>query len=374
MGEMPDAAFFGDTGSDTLGHVAACRPLKLPELAQLGLGSIRPLSHIPANPSAVGNFGKAALASSGKDTTSGHWEMMGLILEKAFPTYPGGFPEAVVEEFERLIGRRTLGNIAASGTEIISRLGAKHLETGRPIVYTSADSVFQLAAHADVISSQELYSMCLLARKLLQGPHQVARVIARPFVGQPGMFRRTAQRLDFAIPPLAPTVLDHLQRTNIPVVAIGKIASIYCYRGVDRELKARDNREVTARTLEAMRTNFEGLIFVNYGDFDTLFGHRNDIEGFGRALEEFDLDLATLVPQLGPRDLLLITSDHGCDPGTPSTDHSREYALLLAYSPGMPGGRDLGVRESLADVGATVAENFDLRFSVGASFLDQLVE
>ncbi|MFQ5929738.1 MAG: phosphopentomutase [Acidobacteriota bacterium] len=370
VGEMPDAARFGDEGSDTLGHVAESRPLKIPNLQRLGIGNIRPLSDIPPAHPALGNFGKAALASNGKDTTSGHWEMMGLIPERPFPTYPAGFPRSIIEQFERAIGRKTLGNYPASGTEIIRELGEEHLKTGKPIVYTSADSVFQIAAHEEVIATGELYRICETARRILQGKHQVGRVIARPFVGSPGSFVRTERRKDYAIPPHAPTVLDRLRESNVPVIAVGKIASIYCHRGIHRELKTKNNRDTALTTIQAMDEFSEGLIFSNFVDFDMLYGHRNNIEGYAQALEEFDRVLGEIMAKLDDADLLILTSDHGCDPTTASTDHSREYALLLTFSSSSPGNLDLGTRKSLADIGATVAENFGIPSPAGTSFLN----
>ncbi len=369
---MPDADRFGDAGSDTLGHVAQTRPLHLPRLQQLGIGNIRPLEHIPPAEAPLASFGRMALASNGKDTTSGHWEMMGLILDDPFPVYPYGFPPEVMEPFERQIGRRTLGNRAASGTQIIDELGARHMQSGSPIIYTSADSVFQIAAHEEVIPVEELYRICEVARRLLDGPHRVGRVIARPFLGEPGEFRRTAARKDFAIPPFIPTVLDRLQEKGVPVHAVGKIASIFCYRGIDRELKSRNNQDTTEKTLQAMGELKTGLIFANFVDFDSLYGHRNDPQGYAAALEAFDEELGSIWRRLEEDDLLVLVSDHGCDPTTPSTDHSREYTLLLACSPGLRRGTDLGTRSTLADTGATVARNFGVSSPAGASFLEEL--
>lgn len=372
IGEMPDAADFGDAGSDTLGHVAASRPLKLPTLVRLGLANIKPLAHLepPAHP--AGAYGKAALASPGKDTTTGHWEMAGLYLEHPFPTYPNGFPAELIQKYEAAIGRRVLGNKPASGTEIIQELGEEHLRTGSPIVYTSADSVFQVAAHEEIIPVEELYRLCQIARELLQPPHQVGRVIARPFLGQPGRFARTERRRDFAIQPPQPTLLDRLTQAGIFTCGIGKIYDIYCGRGLAAHTKTKNNADGVARTLEALDQHPAGLLFTNLVDFDMLYGHRNDVEGYARTLEEADTGLARMVEKLGREDLLIITADHGCDPATPSTDHSREYVPLLAYSPAGGAGVNLGTRRSLADTGQTIAENFSLQLPFGISFLSEL--
>ncbi|MFQ5695165.1 MAG: phosphopentomutase [Terriglobia bacterium] len=372
IGAMPDAAEFGDEGRDTLGHVTASRPLKLPHLVRLGLANIRPLPHLepPARPAAA--YGKAATASPGKDTTTGHWEMAGLYQERPFPTYPKGFPPEVMEKFEAAVGRQALGNKPASGTEIIKELGEEHLRSGRPIVYTSADSVFQIAAHEDVIPVEELYTMCRKARALLVPPHQVGRVIARPFVGQPGSFTRTVRRRDFALPPPQPTLLDRLQEAGVFTFGIGKIHDIYCGRGLAGYTKTKSNADGVEKTLSALEEHREGLLFTNLVDFDQLYGHRNNVEGYAQALEEADAGLGRMLPKMGRDDLLIVTADHGCDPGTPSTDHSREYVPVLAYSPGNGGGANLGTRASLADTGQTIAENFGVKLPFGASFLLQL--
>src|SRR5262245_9138275 len=292
---MPDAAAFGDSGSDTLGHLCAYRPLRIPNLEMLGLGCIRPLAHVQpvANPRAA--FGKMALASSGKDTTTGHWELAGIVLEKAFPTYANGFPRGVIEAFESAIGRQTLGNCAASGTDIIRRLGAEHIRTGFPIVYTSADSVFQIAAHEEVIPVAQLYELCRTARKLLTGPHEVGRVIARPFTGQAGNFQRTTRRQDFAIQPPPDMLLDQMRNAGLECLAVGKVASIFCDRGITRSFKTSGNAEGISVTLDLMREDFRGLLFTNLVDFDMLYGHRNDAEGYAQALEAFDDRLPELL-------------------------------------------------------------------------------
>lgn len=373
IGELPDAADYGDAGSDTLGNINRVRPCRLPNLVRLGLANIRALPNLAPVERPLAAYGKAALASKGKDTTTGHWEMAGIILETPFPTYPDGFPSDVMRAFEAAIGRRTLGNCAASGTEIIQALGAKHMSTGFPIVYTSADSVFQVAAHEDVIPLEELYRICETARGMLQGEHRVSRVIARPFVGEAGGFRRTARRRDYAVQPPDGMLLDCLAARGIFTYGVGKIHDIFCGRGLSAHTKIEDNADGVKKTLEAMERYPGGLLFTNLVDFDMLYGHRNDVEGYARALEEFDEQLETLMARMRPDDLLLLTADHGCDPTTPSTDHSREYVPLLAYGPQAQAGADLGVRASLADLGQTIAENFGIRLAQGASFLDALI-
>lgn len=367
IGAMPDWQAFGDDmPGDTLGHCAGLRPLRLPNLQALGIANIRPLDHLPAAAQPRAAYGRCTLASPGKDTTTGHWEMVGIHLAKPFPLYPRGFPAGLMAEFERRIGRGTLGNYAASGTEIIKQLGDEHVATGKPIVYTSADSVFQIAAHESVIPIPELYRICEIARALLSGPHEVGRVIARPFEGESPNFRRTTNRHDYAVPPPAGMLLDQLQ---VPVVSVGKIADIFLGRGIAQSMKTKTNADGMAKTLEALATLDEGLVFVNLVDFDMLYGHRNDPEGYSQALEAVDAWLPQLDAALRPDDLVILTADHGCDPTTPSTDHSREYVPLLAYGPKVKGGVDLGTRGSLADIGQTVAENFGTSIPAGASFL-----
>jgi len=369
VGAMPDAAAYGDAGSDTLGNIARRRALKLPNLARLGLGNLKPLPHIEPAPYPAAAFGRCALASPGKDTTTGHWEMVGIHLAKPFPLYPHGFPPDIMQEFERRIGRGTLGNCAASGTEIIKQLGEEHMRTGKPIVYTSADSVFQVAAHEEVIPLWELYKICETAREILRGPHEVGRVIARPFIGQPGNFTRTPNRKDYAVPPPQGMLLDQLEANEIEVYSIGKIFDVFLGRGIQEHEKTKNNADGMAKTLEAMDQVESGLIFVNLVDFDQQYGHRNDVEGYAHALEEFDAWLPLLERKLQFDDLVIITADHGCDPTTPSTDHSREYVPLLAYRPRKMEGINLGLRRSLSDIGQTVAENFGTKISQGASFL-----
>jgi phosphopentomutase len=373
IGPMPDWREFGDdVASDTLGNVARLRPLALPNLCRLGLANIRPFENLAPAAAPLAAFGRCALASPGKDTTTGHWEMAGIILDKPFPLYPHGFPPEVMEEFERRTGRRALANIPASGTGIIHELGEEHLRTGAPIVYTSADSVFQIAAHEEVIPLEELYRMCALARDILRGPHEVGRVIARPFVGQPGAFTRTANRHDYAVPPPPGMLLDKLAEAGVAVAGVGQIADIYLDRGFASSRKTKSNADGMAKTLEAIAATPEGLVFVNLVEFDSHYGHRNDPEGYAQALEAVDRWIPALLDSLNGGDLLLFTADHGCDPTTPSTDHTREYVPLLAYNRARAAGLHLGTRRSLADLGQTVAENFRTAVPAGESFLQLL--
>ena len=372
IGELPDAAAYGDAGSDTLGNIARARALRLPNFSRLGLANIRPLTGLPADASPMGAFGKCALASPGKDTTTGHWEMVGIHLEKPFPLFPNGFPREVLSVFEDRIGRSTIGNKAASGTEIIEELGEEHVRTGSPIVYTSADSVFQIAAHEDVIPLWELYKICDTAREILRGPYEVGRVIARPFTGEPGAFTRTSNRHDYAVPPPAGMLLDQLASRHVAVHSVGKIFDVFLGRGVSVYDRTKTNAEGMQVTLEAMDVTPAGLIFVNLVDFDMLYGHRNDVEGYARALEEADAWVPSLLAAMRPDDLVIFCADHGCDPTTPSTDHSREYTPLLAYSPSGRGGVNLGTRATLSDIGQTVAENFGAVITKGTSFLKEL--
>ncbi len=374
IGELPDAADYGDVGRDTLGHIARSRPLNLPNLVRLGLANIKPLAHLtpPAQP--AGSYGKGVTVSPGKDTTTGHWEMAGIWLGQAFPVYHHGFPKELIAEFERQIGRRTIGNKPASGTEIIKELGEEHVRTGFPIVYTSGDSVFQIATHEDVIPIAELYRMCEIARKLLDGPNRVGRVIARPFTGPPGNFRRTERRHDYAVEPPRPMLLDVLAERGVPVFGVGKIHDIYNGRGVGNYVTTKNNADGMAKLTELLTRQPGGLIFANLVDFDMLYGHRKDVEGFARSLEEFDALLGPFLAQLRPSDLLIITADHGCDPDpvNPTTDHSREYVPIIAYTPSVAHGVNLGVRDTLADMGQTIAENFGGKIPHGSSFLARL--
>ncbi|WP_227766064.1 phosphopentomutase [Zhaonella formicivorans] len=356
IGELPDAEKYGDTGSNTLGNIAATVGLKLPNMQNMGLGNIAPLHGIEPVTQPTAAFGKMAELSPGKDTTTGHWEIAGIILEKPFPTYPHGFPPEIIEEFERKTGRKVLGNKVASGTEIIGELGEEHLKTGRPIVYTSADSVFQIAAHEDIIPLTELYEMCKAARAILQGDHAVGRVIARPFIGSPGNFQRTANRHDYSLAPPSPTVLELIRNSGLEVVGVGKINDIYAGKGITRSVSIKHNMDGVDRTIEVFQEVASGLVFTNLVDYDSKYGHRNDPVGYAKALEEFDGRLPEILSVLDQEDVLIITADHGCDPTTPSTDHSREYVPLLIHGAKIKVGVNLGIRKSFADLGATVTD------------------
>ncbi len=374
VGEMPDAAEWGDGGSDTLGNVLKSRPVNLPNMRELGLGNIRPFENCPPHDAPIGGYGKCALKSNGKDTTTGHWEMAGIILDKAFPTFPKGFPKEVVDEFvSKADVPGILANVPASGTEIIKEFGAEHIRTGKPIVYTSGDSVFQIAAHEGVIPIKRQYEICEIAREMLDGEYKVGRVIARPFVGtNPSDFTRTENRHDYAVPPPNENLLPMLAAKGLDVVAIGKIASIYDSMGVTEDLKAKNNAQAVDQTINALGDDTTGLIFSNLVDFDMLFGHRRDVEGYAKALEEFDLRLPEIYAAMKEDDLLIITADHGNDPTYRGTDHTREYCLLLTYGKAARQGVDLGTRQSLSDIGQTVAENFGFKIADGVSFLNQL--
>jgi phosphopentomutase len=388
---LPDAAAYGDEGSDTLGHIARAVPLRVPNLRSLGLdrvAAIEPAGPLRGTRATTGNagrdprsgpgeprgaYGRMAESSAGKDSVTGHWEMMGIVLDKAFPTFPHGFPPAVIAEFEKRIGRGTLGNVVASGTEIIDRLGAEHVATGKPIVYTSADSVFQIAAHESVIPITEQYRMCEVAFDLVGRGMNVGRVIARPFVGQPGSFRRTANRHDYALNPTGETLLDRLTARGIPVLSIGKVKDLFAGRGIARAIPTASDSEGMDRIVDAMREEQQGLIFANLVDFDTQYGHRNDIAGYAANLERFDERLGPVLDALEPDDLLIVTADHGNDPSTPSTDHSREYVPLLVAGGRVRRNHDLGTRQTFADLGQTLAVNFGVQpLAHGSSFLEEI--
>ena len=374
IGELPDAKLYGDEGSNTIVNTAkAVGGLKLLNLQRLGLGNVDTIVGVKTNTNAEASFGKMAEVSPGKDSTTGHWEIMGLILQKPFPVYPHGFPLKIIQQFEKAIGRKILGNKPASGTEIIKELGEEHIKTGMPIVYTSADSVFQIATHEDVISVDKLYEMCAMARKILVGEHGVARVIARPFLGKPGSFKRTERRKDFSIPPPAETVLDILKENDIPVIGIGKIEDLFAGRGLSHSIHTKNNSDGMDKLVSSMKEFENGLIFINLVDFDMLWGHRNDAPAFAAGLEEFDRRLPEAMNLMDREDILIITADHGCDPTTPSTDHSREYVPLLVYYSSIKSNVNLGIRESFSDVGATIAEIFNVKGTGrGRSFFKEI--
>ena len=374
-GELPDASTYGDQGSDTLGNIARLVPLRVPTLRALGLGRVAALGDPPppARPKAA--VGRMAEASPGKDSVTGHWEMMGIVLDRAFPVFPDGFSPDIIGQFSRQTGRAVLGNKAASGTEIIDELGPEHMRTGSLIVYTSADSVFQIAAHEEVVSVPDLYRACEIAYTLVCEGLGVGRVIARPFVGAPGGFKRTANRHDYALPPPTDTLLDRMKGAKLPVVAIGKIEDLFAGRGVTRALHTANDDEGMDQVERQMDKVDRGLIFVNLVDFDSQYGHRNDVDGYARNLERFDRRLAGVLPRLRPGDLLIVTADHGNDPTTPSTDHSREYVPLLVAGAQVRPGVDLGTRRTFADVGQTLSDLFGVgRLPHGTSFLREIAK
>jgi phosphopentomutase len=372
VGAAPDAADYGDTDSDTLGNLARARGgLSLPNLAAAGLGNIAPIHGVAPTTAPHGAWGKMRPASAGKDSTTGHWEIAGLHLARPFPTYPHGFPQTLLDEFSRATGRGVIGNVAASGTEIIARLGAEHERTGKLIVYTSADSVFQIAAHERVVPLEELYAACETARAMLVAPHDVSRVIARPFVGSSGAYERTTNRRDYALAPPDETLLDDLAAAGVPRAGVGKVDDLFAGRAL-RARHTRSNSEGIEAIIEWLRGEQGGLLFANLVDFDTLFGHRNDAEGFERALREFDDALPAIRSALREDDLLFITADHGNDPTTRSTDHAREYVPLLALGEPVQAVA-IGERETFSDLGATVAEWLNIGFrGRGTSFLPVL--
>jgi phosphopentomutase len=374
VGELPDAAAYGDQGSNTLANTAAAvGGLHVPNLAALGLGNIVAVLGVGAQAHARGCYGKMAERSPGKDTTTGHWELAGLVTHTPFPTYPGGFPDDVIDDLSRITGYGILGNRAASGTAIIEELGEEHLRSGRLIVYTSADSVLQIAAHERIVPPRELYRICRAARELLTGEHAVSRVIARPFVGSPGHFVRTERRRDFSLLPPRDTLLDVALQAGLEVVGIGKIDDIFAHRGLSRAAHMASNAEAMAAVRQVAQEAGRGIVMANLVEFDMLYGHRNDAPGYARALEEFDTALGGLLPQLRDCDALFITADHGCDPTTPSTDHSREYVPLLATGAPLKQDVDVGTRSCYADLAATVSEalGIDDRLD-GTSFLDAI--
>jgi phosphopentomutase len=377
IGELPDAGTYGDQGSDTLGNIAKRVPLRLPTLRSLGLARVAKIGGAPGPPASTftpcAAVGRMAEASAGKDSVTGHWEMMGIVLDRPFPTFPDGFSADVIAAFAQRTGRGVLGNKAASGTEIIDELGPEHMRTGRLIVYTSADSVFQIAAHEDVVPVPDLYRACEIAYKLVGEGLGVGRVIARPFVGAPGHFTRTTNRHDYALPPAGETLLDRVKAASLPVVAIGKIEDLFAGRGITRAIHTKSDDDGMDQVEREMGTVDRGLIFTNLVDFDTQYGHRNDVEGYAKNLERFDARLSHILPLLRDDDVLVVTADHGNDPTTPSTDHAREYVPLLVTGRRVRAGADLGTRRTFADLGQTIAEILGVgRLAHGASFLREI--
>lgn len=375
VGELPDAKDYFDEGSDTVGNISkAIEGLRLPGMEKIGLGNINGIKGILKSDNPSGAYGKCSELSKGKDTVTGHWEISGVILDKPLNTYPYGFPEDIINEFENKIGRKVLGNKVASGTEIIKELGDEHVRTGFPIVYTSADSVFQIAAHEEVIPLKELYSMCQIAREMLIGNRAVGRIIARPFIGERESFKRTSNRKDFALNPLGKTMLEYIKETGKDVMAVGKIEDIFNGIGVTNAVHIKNNMDGVDKTIEYMKSDSEGLIFTNLVDFDMLYGHRNDVEGYAKALIEFDNRLQDIINAMKEEDILIITADHGCDPTTPSTDHSREYIPVLVYGNEINRGADIGVRNSFSDIGKTVLDILEIEnYLPGESFKGEIL-
>ncbi len=375
VGELLDAGKYGDKDSNTLANTAkAVGELNLPNFQKLGLGNIIEIEGVPSSEDPLASYGKMAEKSAGKDTTTGHWELMGIYLSKPFPVYPDGFPQKIIDEFERKIDRKILWNKPASGTEIIKKLGEEHIKTGCPIVYTSQDSVFQIAAHKNSIPLDELYRMCEVARDILKGEHNVCRVIARPFVGESGNFTRTAERRDYSVKPPARTVLDYAINSGLKVFAVGKINEIFANQGITESVHTKNNMDGIDKTLYFMKRLDKGIIFTNLVDFDMLWGHRNDVFGYAKGLEEVDKRVPEIIESLREDDVLVFTADHGCDPTTESTDHSREYVPLLIYGERIKKGVNLGIRKSFSDLGKTISELLSFPVSVkGESFAEMIV-
>ena len=374
IGELPDAPLYEDEGSNTLGNIAAAVSLQIPNLAALGLSKIASLNGVEAPAAPAGAYARMAERSPGKDSVTGHWELMGVVLDRPFPTFPNGFPKDLIAEFEARIGRPSIGNVVASGTAILDELGPLHMETGSPIVYTSADSVFQIAAHEGIVAVPQLYEWCDVAYDLVVKGLGVGRVIARPFIGLPGSFQRTANRHDYAMPPTAETVLDRMLAAGHHVAAVGKVSDLFAGRGISESHPTKSDAEGVDRVEALLAGKQSGLIFANLVDFDTVYGHRNDTAGYARNLERFDARLPGLIAKLKDDDLLVITADHGNDPTTPSTDHSREHVPILLYGRQVHAGADLGTRQTFADLGQTLAENFAVgRLRHGTSFLTDIM-
>lgn len=376
IGALPDSEKFGDIGVSTLGHIAkSTENFKIPNLKKLGIGNIDGVDYIEADASPIGAFGRSLEASNGKDTTTGHWEIAGLYIEQPFKTYPEGFPKYIIDEFEAKTGRKVLCNKPASGTVILEELGEEHVKTGNPIVYTSADSVFQIAAHEDVIPLDELYHMCQIARDMLMGEDQVARVIARPFIGEVGNFQRTSNRRDYSIKPFQKTVLDYAKEAGLKVKAVGKIVDIYDGEGITNDVHTKDNMDGVDKTLDYLKDDFNGILFTNLVDFDAKYGHRRDIPGYRQALEDLDSRLPELMNAMKKEDMLIIMADHGNDPSYKGTDHTREYIPLLIYGDEIKAGVNIGTRKTFADVAATVSDILGIKATpYGSSFKNEILK
>ncbi|MBM7685456.1 phosphopentomutase [Defluviitalea raffinosedens] len=375
IGELPDAALFGDEGSNTLGSIVKSSQYHTPNMKKLGLFNIDGVSCGDKEVYTLGSYGRMAEKSMGKDTTIGHWEIAGLISEKPFPTYPNGFPEKILNEFRKRTGRNVLCNKPYSGTDVIRDYGQQHVETGDLIVYTSADSVFQIAAHEDIVPLEDLYKYCTIAREILQGEHGVGRVIARPFVGEYPNFKRTAHRHDYSLIPPKKTMLDYLEQSGLETIGVGKIYDIFAGKGIQKTVSIVSNTDGMNKTLQIMDEEFNGLCFVNLVDFDMIYGHRNDIDGYAKAATEFDKQLGLFIDKMKDDDILIITADHGCDPGTPSTDHSREYTPMLVYGKKIKENTSIGTRDTFADIGATILDIFDIQGDIGGtSFLKEILK
>jgi phosphopentomutase len=374
IGELPDASEYGDCGSNTVGNIVKqCNGINLPNLSELGFGKIDGIDYIAVPQEIRGSYARMTEVSKGKDTITGHWEMAGIQLEYPFPTYPEGFSRKIIDKFEKLTGRGTLANCVASGTEIIKQYGEEHMRTGKLIVYTSADSVFQIAAHEDIVPLDELYRICRIAREMLQGEDMVGRVIARPFVGSPGDFVRTSNRRDFAAEPTSDTILDKVKQKGLDVIAVGKIEDIFCKRGITEAIHTKNNMNGVDITLDYINKQNKGIIFTNLVDFDMLFGHRNNPEGYKQTLEEFDGRIPAIISAMREDDLLIITADHGCDPTTPSTDHSREYVPVLLYGQSIKTDVNLGTRKTFCDLASTIADIFEVEnVFPGESFFGEI--
>lgn len=376
IGELPDADLYGDKGSNTVGNISkSIGGLELPNLEKMGLGNIDDIAGIKKNKLPEGAYGKCSELSKGKDTVTGHWEISGVVLDKPLKTFPDGFPDSIIEPFENKINRRIIGNKVASGTKIIEELGDEHVKTGCPIVYTSADSVFQIAAHEEIISLEQLYDMCKIARKMLVGENIVGRVIARPFIGKNGNYTRTSNRRDFALDPFGKTALEYIKEAGLKVMAVGKIEDIFNGKGITDAVHIKNNMDGVDKTILYMKQQAEGFIFTNLVDFDMLYGHRNDVNGYAKALVDFDRRIPEIIQNMNSEDILIITADHGCDPTTVSTDHSREYIPLIIYGDQVKKNINLGIRKSFCDIGKTILDIFDIKNSLnGESFKSNILD